>query len=200
MTFELPELPYAYDALDPYMSAETLEFHHDKHHLAYVDKGNDILKGLDHMGDTLEDVVINAHKQGEQGLFNNAGQHWNHKHFWNWMKPNGGGAVPAAIERSINESFGSFDAFRGAFIEAGVTQFGSGWAWLVIGDNGKLEILKTANADNPLTHGKTALLGCDVWEHSYYIDYRNARPKYLEAFIDNLLNWDYVLELFEAAS
>ena len=194
--FELPELPYAYDALDPYMSSETLEYHHDKHHLAYVTKGNEIIAGLDHMGDTLEEVVVNAHKKGEQGLFNNAGQHYNHKHFWNWMKPNGGGAIPGELEAAINDSFGSFDAFRAQFIEAGVTQFGSGWAWLAIDANGKLEILKTANADSPLTSGKTPLLGCDVWEHSYYIDYRNARPKYLEAFVDSLVNWEYVAELY----
>ncbi|MGB0719201.1 MAG: superoxide dismutase [Bdellovibrionales bacterium] len=197
MPFDLPELPYSYDALAPYMSAETLEFHHDKHHNAYVVKGNEILAGLDHMGDTLEDVVVNAHKKGEQGLFNNAGQHWNHKHFWNWMKPDGGGNIPGAVEAAIKDSFGDFETFRGKFIEAGVTQFGSGWAWLVMNETGRLEILKTANADNPLTHGKTAILGCDVWEHSYYIDYRNARPKYLEAFLDNLVNWDYVAELFE---
>jgi len=169
--FDLPELPYAYDALDPYMSAETLEYHHDKHHLAYVDNGNKIIAGLSNMGETLEEVVVNAHKQGEQGLFNNAGQHYNHKHFWNWMKPNGGG-------------------------EAGLTQFGSGWAWLVLDANGKLDIAKTANADNPLTSGHTPILGCDVWEHSYYIDYRNARPKYLEAFVDNLVNWEYCAELY----
>jgi len=195
--FDLPELPYAYDALDPYMSAETLEFHHDKHHNAYVVKGNELIEGLPNLGETLEDVVINAHKGGHAGLFNNAGQHWNHQHFWNWMKPNGGGAVPGAVEAAINESFGSFDEFRGKFIEAGITQFGSGWAWLVMNSEGKLEIMKTPNAENPLIHGKTALLGCDVWEHSYYIDYRNARPKYMEAFVDNLVNWDYVAELFE---
>lgn len=194
--FDLPELPYAYDALDPYMSAETLEFHHDKHHNAYVVKGNELISGLDHMGDTLEEVVVNAHKKGEQALFNNAGQHWNHKHFWNWMKPNGGGNIPGELEAAINDSFGSFDAFRSEFINAGVGQFGSGWAWLVMNSEGKLEVMKTANADNPLTSGKTAILGCDVWEHSYYIDYRNARPKYLEAFVDNLVNWEYVAELF----
>ena len=194
--FELPELPYAYDALDPYMSAETLEYHHDKHHLAYVDNGNKIIETLDHIGDTLEEVVVNAHKKGEQGLFNNAGQHYNHKHFWNWMKPNGGGAIPGELEAAINESFGSFDAFRAKFIEAGLTQFGSGWAWLAVNGEGQLEILKTANADNPLTSGKTPILGCDVWEHSYYIDYRNARPKYLEAFVDSLVNWEYVAELY----
>ncbi|GJL85286.1 MAG: superoxide dismutase [Micavibrio sp.] len=195
--FDLPKLPYAYDALDPYMSAETLEFHHDKHHNAYVTKGNEIIEGLDNMGETLEEVVLNAHKQKNVGLFNNAGQHWNHTHFWNWMKPNGGGDRPGNLDAAINDSFGSFDDFRGKFIEAGMTQFGSGWAWLVMNNDGKLEILKTANADNPLTHGKTAILGCDVWEHSYYIDYRNARPKYLEAFVDNLVNWEYVAELFE---
>ncbi|MAF98379.1 MAG: superoxide dismutase [Micavibrio sp.] len=194
--FDLPELPYAYDALDPYMSAETLEFHHDKHHNAYVVKGNELISGLDHMGDTLEEVVVNAHKKGEQALFNNAGQHWNHKHFWNWMKPNGGGNIPGELEAAINDSFGSFDAFRSEFINAGVGQFGSGWAWLVMNSEGKLEVMKTANADNPLTSGKTAILGCDVWEHSYYIDYRNARPKYLEAFVDNLVNWEYAAELF----
>ncbi len=199
MTFTLPDLPYAYDALDPYMSAETLEFHHDKHHNAYVTKGNELLASAGDMGSSLEEIIINAHKQGNQGLFNNAGQHYNHIHFWNWMKANGGGARPGNLNAAITDGFGSFDAFRAAFIEAGMTQFGSGWAWLVQDpQTGKLEILKTANADNPLTHGKTTLLGCDVWEHSYYIDYRNARPKYLEAFIDNMVNWEYVTELFEA--
>ena len=197
MAFDLPELPYAYDALDPYMSAETLEFHHDKHHNAYVEKGNELIQGLSHMGDTLEEVVVNAHKQGEQALFNNAGQHWNHKLFWNWMKPNGGGARPGNLDAAIIASFGSFDAFRDAFIQAGMTQFGSGWCWLVMNEDGKLEVTKTPNGENPLINGQTALLGCDVWEHSYYIDYRNARPKYLEAFVDNLVNWEFVTELFE---
>ncbi len=199
MTFELPALPYAYDALDPYMSAETLEFHHDKHHQAYVDNGNKILSDLPNMGETLEEVVLNAHKQQNQGLFNNAAQHWNHNHFWHWMAPNGGGdKLPGALENKITEDIGDFATFRGKFIEAGLTQFGSGWCWLAM-DNatGKLEIMKTANGDNPLTHGKTALLGCDVWEHSYYIDYRNARPKYMEAFVDNMINWEYVAQLFE---
>jgi len=198
MTFELPELPYTYDALDPYMSAETLEFHHDKHHNAYVENGNKLLAETSGMGDTLEEIIINAHKQNNAGLFNNAGQHWNHQHFWNWMKPNGGGTdLPGNLEAAINDSFGSFEGFRGQFLQAGATQFGSGWAWLVMNADGKLEVTKTANADNPLTHGQTALLGCDVWEHSYYIDYRNARPKYLEAFVDDLVNWEYVAKLFE---
>lgn len=198
MTFKLPELPYAYDALDPYMSAETLEYHHDKHHNAYVTKGNELLKDCAHMGNTLEEVVINAHKQGNQGLFNNAGQHWNHKHFWNWMKPKGGrSTMSGAILAALEESFQSYDGFRDAFINKGLSQFGSGWAWLTMDANGKLEVMNTANADNPLTHGKTAILGCDVWEHSYYIDYRNARAKYLEAFVDELVNWEYVAELYE---
>ncbi len=199
MTLELPELPYAYDALDPYMSAETLEYHHDKHHNAYVTNGNKILEGLPDMGATLEEVVVNAHKKGEQGLFNNAAQHWNHKLFWQWMKPNGGGSIPGDLESAINDSFGSFDAFRDQFLTAGATQFGSGWCWLVMNKDGKLEVTKTPNGENPLIHGQTALLGCDVWEHSYYIDYRNARPKYLEAFVDNLVNWEFVAELFEKA-
>ena len=197
MTFKLSELPYAYDALDPYMSAETLEYHHDKHHNAYVTNGNKILEGLGDMGSTIEEIVVNAHKKGEQGLFNNVAQHWNHEHFWKWMAPNGGGNRPGNLEAAINDSFGSFDAFREQFLNAGATQFGSGWCWLVMNSEGKLEVTKTPNGENPLIHGQTALLGCDVWEHSYYIDYRNARPKYLEAFVDNLVNWEYVAEIFE---
>jgi Fe-Mn family superoxide dismutase len=199
MAFELPKLPYAYDALAPYMSKETLEFHHDKHHKAYVDKGNELAEKAGLSGKSLEQIVIASFKDKSQGpLFNNAGQHWNHIHFWNWMKPNGGGKkILGTLEKSIKDSFGDFDTFRGKFIEAGVGQFGSGWAWLILGDNGKLEIMKTPNGENPLAHGKTAVLGVDVWEHSYYIDYRNARQKYLEAFVDNLVNWEYVAELFE---
>ena len=198
MTFELPELPYAYDALDPYMSAETLEYHHDKHHQAYVSKGNELIAGTGLENKSLEEAMIASFKDpSKAGLFNQLGQHYNHIHFWNWMAPNGGGNIPGSVETAINESFGSFDDFRGKFIEAGTTQFGSGWCWLVIGDNGKLEVTKTPNGENPLVHGKTPILGCDVWEHSYYIDYRNARPKYLEAFIDNLVNWEYVAELYD---
>lgn len=200
MTFELPELPYAYDALAPYMSAETLEFHHDKHHKAYVDKGNELIKGTGLEGKALEEAMVAAFKDKDKaGLFNQLGQHFNHIHFWNWMKPNGGGkSLPGSLEKKINEDFGSFDDFRGKFIEAGTGQFGSGWCWLAMDANsGKLEVTKTPNGENPLVHGKTPLLGCDVWEHSYYIDYRNARPKYLEAFVDNLINWDYVAELYE---
>ncbi len=197
MSFELPDLPYAYDALAPYMSAETLEFHHDKHHQAYVTNGNKLLDGSGLEGKSLEDVVRESFGKNA-GLFNNAAQHYNHVHFWNWMKPNGGGAIPGELEARINSDLGSVAEFREAFLNAGATQFGSGWAWLVL-NNGKLEVTKTPNGENPLVHGQTPLLGCDVWEHSYYIDYRNARPKYLEAFFDSLVNWEYVAELLDNA-
>lgn len=198
MTFTLPELPYAYDALAPFMSAETLQFHHDKHHKAYVDKGNELIAGTGKEGASLEEAMIWAHKNNP-GLFNQLGQHFNHIHFWHWMKPQGGGAkMTGKLETAITSDLGGYDEFRGKFIQAGLTQFGSGWCWLTL-DNatGKLEILKTPNGENPVVFGKTALLGCDVWEHSYYIDYRNARQKYLEAFVDSLVNWDYVGQLFE---
>lgn len=199
MTFTLPELPYAYDALSPYMSAETLEFHHDKHHKAYVDKGNELIQGTGLEGKSLEDAMIAAYAdKSKQALFNNLGQHYNHLHFWNWMKQGGGGSkMPAALANAIDSDFGGFEGFKKEFTAAGVGQFGSGWCWLTMDRNGKLEISKTPNGENPLVHGKTPILGCDVWEHSYYIDYRNARPKYLEAFVDSLVNWDYVAELFE---
>lgn len=197
MAFELPDLPYAYDALAPYMSAETLEYHHDKHHLAYVNKGNELIAGTGLEGKSLEDVVQASFKD-HPGLFNQVGQHFNHIHFWKWMKPNGGGAIPGELEAKIKEDFGSVDALRQQFIAAGVGQFGSGWCWIEVGADGKLAVSKTANGENPLAHGKKPILGCDVWEHSYYIDYRNARPKYLEAFFDNLVNWDYVAELYAA--
>ena len=191
----LPELPYAYDSLAPYMSKETLEFHHDKHHNTYVVNANKIIEDNNINYDNLESLVKNSHSSN-QGLFNNAAQHWNHIEFWLWMKPNGGGNIPSELESKIVEDFGSFDKFRADFIAAGATQFGSGWCWLVKGTDGKLSVTKTPNGENPIIHDQKALLGCDVWEHSYYIDYRNARPKYLEAFIDNLVNWERVAELF----
>ena len=196
MTFKLPELPYAYDALAPYMSAETLQFHHDKHHLAYVDNGNKLLAGSGLEGLSLTKIVKGAYEKKNQPLINNAGQHYNHLHFWNWMKKNGGGnKLPAKVEALV-KGYGGFDKARADFINAGVTQFGSGWAWLAVKD-GKLEVTKTANGENPLMHGAQPILGVDVWEHSYYIDYRNARPKYLEAWFDNLVNWDYVEAMIE---
>ena len=199
MALELPDLPYAYDALGPYMSKETLEFHHDKHHQAYVTNGNNLLKDSPLAGKSLEDICKAANKEGNAGLVNNAGQHYNHLHFWNWMKPNGGGkSLPGKLQAAVGSDLGGYDKMRADFINAGVTQFGSGWAWLAVKD-GKLAVMKTANGENPLMHGAKPILGCDVWEHSYYIDYRNARPKYLEAWFDNLVNWEYVEKLHAAA-
>ena len=192
MSFELPSLPYANDALAPYMSAETLDFHHGKHHQTYVTNLNNLLKDNELQGASLEDIVIKSSKDTSMaGIFNNAGQHWNHILFWQCMKPNGGGSIPSELEARLNSDFGSVDQFKEAFIQAGITQFGSGWAWLAI-DNGKLVVTKSANASNPLVDGMKPILGCDVWEHSYYIDYRNKRPDYLKAFIDNLVNWEFV--------
>ena len=198
MSFELPELPYAYEALQPFMSRETLEFHHDKHHQAYVTNGNNLLKDSGFEGQSLEDVVKGSFGKNA-GLFNNAGQHYNHIHFWKWMKKDGGGTkLPGKLQAAIDSDLGGYDKFRADFMAAGANQFGSGWCWLAVKD-GKLVVTKTPNGENPLVHGATPILGCDVWEHSYYIDYRNARPKYLEAFVDSLVNWEYVEELFEAA-
>ena len=197
MSFTLPDLPYAHDALQPYMSKETLEYHHDKHHLAYVTNGNNLLKGTEWEGKSLEDIVKGSFGKNA-GLFNNAGQHYNHLHFWKWMKPNGGGAIPGKLEKAIIDGIGSVDKMKEEFIQAGVTQFGSGWCWLAVKD-GKVIVAKSANGESPLVTGAKPILGCDVWEHSYYIDYRNRRPDYLKAFIENLVNWAYVEEMYEAA-
>ena len=192
MSFELPSLPYANDALAPYMSAETLDFHHGKHHQTYVTNLNNLLKDHDLQSSSLEDIVVKASKDASMaGIFNNAGQHWNHILFWQCMKPNGGGSIPSELEGRLNSDFGSVEQFKEAFIQAGTTQFGSGWAWLAI-DNGKLVVTKSPNASNPLVDGMKPILGCDVWEHSYYIDYRNRRPDYLKAFLDSLVNWEFV--------
>ncbi len=199
MAFTLPDLPYAYDALGPYMSKETLEFHHDKHHNAYVTKGNELAEKAG-MADKSVEEVVKASYGKDQPLFNNAAQHFNHIHFWKWMKPGGGGKkLPGALEKAFESDLGGYDKFKADFEAAGAGQFGSGWAWVAV-KNGKLEIMKTPNGENPLVHDASPILGVDVWEHSYYIDYRNARPKYLSAFVDNLINWDHVLELYEGAS
>jgi Fe-Mn family superoxide dismutase len=191
VTFTLPDLPYAHDALAPHMSQETLEFHHDKHHLAYVNAGNDLVKDTPYASMSLDEICKKAFAEKNQAIINQVGQHYNHTHFWNWMKPNGGGSsMPSKVEALVKD-YGGFDKMKADFIQAGVTQFGSGWAWLAVKD-GKLQVTKTPNGENPLMHGMQPILGCDVWEHSYYIDFRNARPKYLESFIDNLVNWDYV--------
>ena len=197
MAFQLPPLPYPYDALAPYMSAETLEYHHDKHHAAYVNTGNDLMKGTQYENMPVEDVVRLSYSDNPK-LFNNAGQHYNHIHFWQWMKPNGGGAIPGELERKIVEDFGSVDKMKEEFMEAGKTQFGSGWCWLTLKD-GRLTATKTPNGENPLVQDGTPILGCDVWEHSYYIDYRNRRPDYLKAFIESLVNWEHVAELYAQA-
>ena len=194
MAHTLPDLPYAIDALGPYMSQETLEFHHGKHHNTYVVNLNNLVKGTEFETMALEDIVKKTYNVADKaGIFNNASQHWNHGLFWQWMKPNGGGAMPGELEKRVVDSFGSVDAFKEAFVAKGAGQFGSGWCWLVSTPNGKLEVTSTPNGVNPLCFdGQTALLGCDVWEHSYYIDYRNRRPDYVKAFLDNMVDWEAV--------
>ena len=189
MAFTLPELPYSKDALAPHITAETLEYHHGKHHKAYVDNLNKLLDGKPEASKSLEEVIMSS----EAGVFNNAAQIWNHTFYWNSMKPSGGGKPTGDLAAAIDRDFGSFDKFKEEFTQAGITQFGSGWAWLVL-DAGKLKVTKTPNADLPMKHGQKALLTMDVWEHAYYIDFRNARPKYIETFLTSLANWDFALE------
>jgi Fe-Mn family superoxide dismutase len=197
MPFTLPDLPYPHDALQPFMSRETLEFHHDKHHAAYVNTGNTLLKDSEWEGKSVEEVVQGTFGVN-QALFNNAGQHYNHIHFWQWMRPNGGGSIPGSLGRRIDEDLGGVEKMKADFIQAGVGQFGSGWCWIALKD-GKLTIMKTPNGENPLVHGAQPILGCDVWEHSYYIDYRNRRPDYLKAFLENLVNWEHAEEMYGKA-
>ncbi|NVJ14255.1 superoxide dismutase [Myxococcus sp. AM010] len=189
MPFTLPELPYKKDALQPHMSAETLEFHHDKHHAAYVTNLNKLLDGKPEANKSLEEVILNS----EGGVFNNAAQVWNHTFFWQCMKPAGGGKPTGELAAAIDRDFGSFEKFKEEFSTAAATQFGSGWAWLVL-EGGKLKVTKTSNADLPMKHGQKALLTIDVWEHAYYIDFRNARPKFIETFLTHLVNWDFVAQ------
>ena len=191
MPINFPDLPYDKNALDPAISARTLEFHHGKHHKTYVDKANDMIKGTELADKDLAEIVKEAAKSGNQGLFNNAAQAWNHSFFWQCMKPGGGGKPSGRIADKIEEHLGGYDKFATAFKEAGATQFGSGWAWLIVKD-GKLQVTKTANAETPLTEGAKPLLVVDVWEHAYYLDYQNRRPDFLQAFLDKLVNWDFV--------
>ena len=193
-TITLPDLPYAKDALQPHISAETLEFHHDKHHNAYVVKLNELIAGTAFEGQDLEAIIkATANDASKLGVFNQAAQIWNHTFYWNCMTPNGGGAPTGAVADKITAAFGSYEKFAEEFTNAALTQFGSGWAWLVADEiNGNVSIMKTANADLPMAHGKVALLTVDVWEHAYYIDFRNLRPKYVKTFLDSLVNWDYV--------
>jgi Fe-Mn family superoxide dismutase len=191
VTFKLPPLPYASNALEPHMSENTLNFHHGKHHMAYVNKLNDLIKGTSLEGRDLEYIIKEtAGNPDLVGVFNNAAQSWNHTFFWNSMKPNGGGAPTGSIFSMIEDSFGSFDQFKAEFIEAAVTQFGSGWVWLV-DDYDQLRIIKTGNADNPLTRNLKPLLTCDVWEHAYYLDYQNRRQDFVHTFLGHLVNWDF---------
>ena len=195
MAFELPDLPYAHDALSEFgMSKETLEFHHDLHHKAYVDNGNKLIEGTEWANKSLEEIVVGTYQAGsvaQNGIFNNASQHWNHVQFWEMMGP-GGNNMPSELSSAINENFGSVDKFKEDFCAAGAGQFGAGWCWLVKDKDGSLKVTKTENGVNPLCFGQIALLGCDVWEHSYYIDFRNKRPAYLSNFLDNLVNWENV--------
>ncbi|MDX1712015.1 MAG: superoxide dismutase [Rhodovibrionaceae bacterium] len=194
MAFELPSLPFAEDALEPHMSAKTLSFHHGKHHKAYVDKTNDLVKDTDLEGKSLEEVIsAAASDSSKQGLFNQSAQIWNHSFFWNCLSPDGGGQPDGDVAKAIDDAFGSYDKFAEEFKAKAVAQFGSGWAWLVKKNGGAVEIVTTANADTPLVHdGMTALLTCDVWEHAYYLDFQNRRPDFVQSFLDNLANWDFV--------
>ena len=197
MTFELPKLDYKNDALSPIMSQETLELHHGKHHQTYITNLNNFIKDTDMKDLSLNEIVLKSYNEKSMvGIFNNASQHWNHNLFWKCMKPNGGGKIPPKLEKRLISDFGSIEQFKNDFKQAGITQFGSGWCWLSI-SNGKLTVTKTANAINPLVSNMVPILGCDVWEHSYYIDFRNRRPEYLDKFIENLVNWEYVDSLLD---
>lgn len=187
MEHKLPALPFANDALAPNISAETLEYHYGKHHKAYVDNLNKLIPGTEYENLSLEDII----KKASGGVFNNAAQVYNHTFYWNCLSPKGGGQPSGALADEINKSFGQFDQFKEKFTSAAATLFGSGWAWLVVGPDGKLSIEALSNAGNPIKDGKKPVLTCDVWEHAYYIDYRNARAKYLEAFW-RIVNWDFV--------
>ena len=199
MAFTLPELPFGSTELEPYITANTLGFHHGKHHAAYVTNLNKLIEGTDLENQSLEEVILACIGDPSMaGIFNNAAQVWNHTFYWQSMKPAGGGMPSGALLDKINADFGSFDAFVEAFKTAGATQFGSGWAWLVL-DNGTLKVTKTANADLPLAYGQKALLTMDVWEHAYYLDYQNRRPDYISTFLDKLVNWDFAAANLAAA-
>ncbi len=193
MAFELPNLPFPGDALEPYMSARTLEFHHGKHHRTYVTNLNNLIKDTDLSAEGLENIIIaTAGDASKAGIFNNAAQTWNHTFFWSCLTPNGGGALPeGAFKDAVVKTFGSEEKFKEEFKAAAVSQFGSGWAWLVL-EKGELQITKTANADTPLAHGQIPLMTLDVWEHAYYLDYQNRRPDFAQTFLDNLANWSFI--------
>jgi superoxide dismutase, Fe-Mn family len=194
MAFELPPLPFPKDALQPIISAETFDYHHGKHHAAYVTNLNAAIAGTPNEKKSLEELILSS----DGPVFNNAAQVWNHTFFWNSLKPKGGGKPTGDLASALDRDFGGFDKFREQFVQAAVKQFGSGWAWLVA-EGGKLKITSTSNADLPMKHGQTALFTVDVWEHAYYIDYRNARPKFVEAVVDSAANWDFVSENLKKA-
>ncbi len=199
MPFELPALPYAQDALEPHITANTLSFHHGKHHTTYVTNLNNLTKDTDMADQSLEEIMkATAGDASKAGVFNNAAQVWNHTFFWHSMSPNGGGAPTGAIAEKIEADFGGYDKFVEAFKAAATTQFGSGWAWLVL-DGGVLKATKTGNADSPLAHGQTPILTLDVWEHAYYLDFQNRRPDYIGTFLDSLVNWDFANQNLAAA-
>ena len=196
MTFTLPELPYATNALEPHITANTFSFHYAKHHQAYVTNLNNLVKDTPLASATLEEVIkASAGDASKAGIFNNAAQVWNHTFYWHSMKPNGGGAPKGKLAAQIDKDFGSLDAFKEAFKQAATTQFGSGWAWLVV-EGDKLKVTKTGNADLPMVHGQKALLTIDVWEHAYYLDFQNRRPDYITTFLDKLVNWDFAEKNF----
>ena len=193
MAFTLPPLPYEMNALEPHISKETLEYHYGKHHNTYVNNLNKQIEGTEYAKMSIEEIIQKANG----GIFNNAAQAWNHSFYWQCLAPNGGGEPSGELLAAINQEFGSFSEFKEKFTQTAITTFGSGWAWLVQDSNGKLSIISTSNAGTPMTDNQTALLTCDVWEHAYYIDYRNARPTYLDAFW-NLVNWEFVTQNFKA--
>ena len=192
MAFELPKLDYEKTALAPIMSEKTLDLHHGKHHQTYITNLNKFISGSEMAKMSLEEIILNSSKdKSKTAIFNNASQHWNHILFWKCMKPQGGGKMPPKLETKIQADFGSLENFKKEFIQAGITQFGSGWCWLSL-NNGKLVVTKTPNAENPLIKSMKPILGCDVWEHSYYVDYQSRRPEYLENFFEKLINWEFV--------
>lgn len=198
MNFELPPLPFKEDALEPHISAKTLSFHYGKHHQAYMTNLKNLIQGTDLEKKSLEEVIQETAKNVDTiGIFNNAAQVWNHTFYWNSLSPKGGGTPSSTLGSKISEDFGSFEKFCEQFKQAGVGQFGSGWAWLILDQSGALKITKTPNADLPMIHGQKALLTCDVWEHAYYLDYQNRRPDYMDVFLKNLANWDFAQQNFE---
>lgn len=196
--FVLPELPYADSALEPHMSAKTFGYHHKKHHNAYVANLNKLLENNELNSKSLEEIIQSTHKDPSKiGIFNNAAQVWNHSFFWHSMKPQGGGKPHGEILKKINDDFGSFESFVSEFKTAATTQFGSGWAWLVLNEHNKLEIMKTGNADLPMVHHKKALLTLDVWEHAYYLDFQNLRANYIDSFLNHLVNWEFANKMLK---